>query len=144
MEFIILSFLFLAMWFDVKEFKIPNWVSYPLIAGGILQTIFKPEDIWLLLLKIGFTVALMILPIFGGGGDRKIFMGLTMMEGFNIGMFCFIIGAALTGIRVLISNKYYLKSWLPYGLKGEMNTEVNMAPGIFIAYTIVIMWRFTA
>ena len=106
-----------------------------------MHTIIEPEDWFFTLLKICFVIAVMTLPFFGGGGDRKLIMGLTLLQGFNVGVFCFVVGAALTGVRVLLRNKYYTKSWLPYGFKGESDTEVNMAPGILIAYIIIVIWR---
>jgi len=37
------SSLAIVIWFDFDRYRIPNWVSYPLIASGLALTAFWPD-----------------------------------------------------------------------------------------------------
>lgn len=139
MEIITLIILFIATYLDIKDFKIPNWVTYPLITGGIIWTCYIHEEWYWLVLKLALVMAFMVSPIFGGGGDRKLLMGVTLANTFLVGVFCFVMGVIITGIYILIRNRIYTYAWLPHGLKGERETLTSLAPGILISYLILLL-----
>lgn len=132
---LILISLTLAAISDFKYFKIFNWITYPLIITGIIYTIFNPISALDVLLKVTFCIILLFVPFFGQGGDRKLLMGLTLMLGAFNSCLIFIGAATLSGVGIMLRNKYYLKQFLPYGL--ERGYETNI--GVFFVFAYIFL-----
>lgn len=116
----------IASWTDIRETRIPNWLSLPLLAGGVIFAVASGG--WAGLgdaLLGGFVASVVFLWAYialeGGAGDAKLMMGFGVWLGFDaavteilaVSVVGFLYGVAATILRGGIKE-------LPYVFIGGM------------------------
>ena len=74
---ILCAWLAVCAWFDWRKGEVPNWLTLPGMAGGILYAaVLRPER--LLLVGASFTILFILFLLNGiGGADVKVLTGLA-------------------------------------------------------------------
>lgn len=121
--------LALATIFDFNTGKIPNWVTIPLIIGGIVALCLYPVSLLELILRIVLCVGLFLVPgKFIGGGDKKLIIGLTLMYSFKVGLLTFAFGNVIAAIYTQIQRRMFYK----------YEKKLCMAPFFMTAFVPII------
>ena len=135
---IILITLTIATITDYKNMKIPNWLTYPLIIVGILSLIGLSWQ--RILIRIGVAIGIIFLSR-GGGGDKKLLSGISLTAGAPAALTTYILGGMLAGLSIILRNKYYTKSFFPYGIKYEFGRKIIMGEFFFWGFTGFLILR---
>ena len=113
--FLLLALLYCA-YTDIKTRKIKNYITFPLMIGGIiLNTYLNGIDGLLFSLK-GLILAFLVSILFSifkgfGDGDVKLFMGIGAIKGISFTLDVFVFSLFISIIlSVLISPKRFLNS----------------------------------
>lgn len=155
--FIIVTAIVAAIW-DIRSRRIPNWLSYPAIFGGIiLYSAVGQIEISLAGLFLGFI--LLVLPwVKGwlGEGDVKLAMGIGALGGPELLLKSLILGSAAGAIGgiILLIRAGELKrfghnifaavvAWLTGSKMALENLGLYMPYGPFISIGVLMafLWR---
>lgn len=89
-----LIFLGVATVFDIKTFKVPNWLSYSGIVAGLACTlIFETELLISALITAAIFLALFAFHV-TGGGDAKCLMAVGAAWGIKTALLTFVLACA--------------------------------------------------
>lgn len=102
---VVLIFLVIASYSDIRKLEVPDWLSYGLIFSALgLRFIFSFEEGWMVFLNgvYGFLICLGIAYLFyflnqWGGGDSKLFMGMGAVIGLSFNLLYFFLGLLFLG-----------------------------------------------
>ncbi|HZX19749.1 MAG TPA: A24 family peptidase [archaeon] len=122
-EIAVMAASFIAGYTDLKTGYIYDWITYPLIAFGLIVNIFEQEYTGIILGAIVFAVGY-VLYYTGklGGGDVKLYTGIGLaLPFFANGVFVLsvIILSALAALVFL--SVYYLSKYFRKGINVEYN-----------------------
>lgn len=146
-EFIVTSaFLTLASFFDLKTNKIPNWITFPSIIGGIVFSVFFHQD-WLW--QIGFVIGAFFFGMTGllGLGDIKLLMALYAWNNITSASQAFLAASILVIIAgeilsrgnsrrgIQLAHTIYLTRSMPQDKSG---IAIPFAPFLFVGYNLVL------
>ena len=107
--------LIVAAWIDGKELRVPNWITFPMIASGWVYCIatMGTEGIWFTLIGtlVGLVVLMPLYLIGGmGAGDVKLMAGVGAWVGAYITFqaFCWsaIVGGVIAVLMVMWRNAW--------------------------------------
>jgi prepilin peptidase CpaA len=151
---------------DARSARIPNWLTYPLLALGPLLSLFAPVPAMsgLLLSLLGiFCCALVPTLLFAraamGGGDVKLLAALGGLlgpySGIEVQFFSFLVvtivllgrmawdGRLLATLRnvVLASTHLFLPQRLHRPLEPTLLTNMRMGIPIFVATALSVVMR---
>lgn len=98
--------LILSVFFDVRERRIPNWVTIPAVAVGLLMGATSQGLTGLAMALAGAAAgaALLALPFAGGwvgGGDLKLLAAVGALMGAPFALWTFVFASAAGGIMAL-------------------------------------------
>lgn len=149
---VILACYLIASYTDVREFKIPNWISLTMIGAYVIKTIVTPDVIWsevgtdvgiaFIVLMVGF--ALYAVGAFGAG-DVKLLAAGTLWAGTQYAL-SFVLGAMLAGGLVALSIIVGLtvRDRMPMikgmGWLDSYRTYMPYGLGIMVA-GILVLWQ---
>lgn len=128
---IILTTLSIATITDYKSYKIPNWITYPLIIVGVVSLFSLPWQ--MILIRIATALGL-ILVSRSGGGDKKLLAGISLFAGSAAALITYLFSGCLAGISLLLNNYRYTRSFFPHGVKYEFGYDVGMGGFFFFGY----------
>lgn len=139
---ILAAFLAAIVWFDARSFRIPDWLSLPLIALGLgAAWLFRPEMIawhlagaaagYLLIRGLGVLYLRMRGTDGIGLGDAK----LLAAAGAWLGLAALPLVLLIASLAGLIA--VYVLRWL-----GRADARAPVPFGPFIALGIWVVWRF--
>ena len=133
-------------WFDIDHFRIPNWISYPLIAIGLIPALLLPS--YPLSLHLGGALAGYGL-IWGLNAYWERFRGragIGMGDAKLLAAAGAWLGLALLPIVTLVASALGLMTILGIrALKGEaLKTEQAFPFGPFLAIGFFAVWVFKA
>jgi prepilin peptidase CpaA len=102
--------LIVAAWIDGKQLKVPNWLTFPMVASGwVFCMCTHPEGVWagLLYSLIGTVVGLAVLmpPYMIGGmgaGDVKLMAGIGAWVGGADTLYAFCWSAVVGGVLAVL------------------------------------------
>lgn len=158
----LVAVLFLAVWFDVSEKRIPNWITVGgLIASLVARVIVGPGALWAGMLGGGLGLALGVL-FFAvgamGAGDGKLLAAVGGILGLDTFLWCLpLIGAfggvlaiALTVrngtlIPTLLRFRELLFYFVSFGRVGDRRTlttqgSVAVPYGVAVAAGALVAW----
>lgn len=128
MLYIFIPILLLICFFDIKNFIIPDWLSFPLIIMGIGFNIINKNSIQLILLNmlicpllllIIYYINLLIFKREGlGGGDIKLAAGIGLILSWKYGLVTLFLSAfiaLLVSFILIIMRKKDLNSKIAFG-----------------------------
>ncbi len=95
---------------DIRERRIPNKLTYPFIALGILNIVLRPDLIFFAALGILFSYALYRLGVWAGG-DAKLFFALSLLlpdtfHGIPLYIWAFLLAVLLGGFSAVLYALY--------------------------------------
>ncbi len=104
----LIAALFIAAWVDVRHRRIPNWLTLPLLAGGLLQAISPAGTVGPMASLLGLAVGGgLSLPMFilgvRGGGDVKLLAAVGAWIG-PAGALLVLLAAALVGMCLVLAQ----------------------------------------
>lgn len=132
---------------DIKTMKIPNYITLPAFIIGIVLS-FAGCGWKETLIRLGMVVALFLVYAIHllAGGDIKILMALTMLQGVLPMLFTVIIGnlilLGLTAIKSPSSAREYIRKGLFFmnGVEyGVDKRKVALSPYLLAGYTFVLI-----
>lgn len=116
-DYILLILIFLSIYFDLTQKKIPNFITFPAILLGLLSySIFNGLEGFKFSI-VGFLVGLgiFLFPfILGGmgGGDVKLMAAIGALKGWKFVLYTTIYAGLIGGIIVIIYLIYKKKLWI--------------------------------
>lgn len=136
---IIMTTLTIATITDYKSFKIPNYITYPLIIVGVVSLFWLSWQI--VLTRIGVALALLFFSR-SSGGDKKLLVGMSLLSGATSALVTYLISGCLAGLSIILRNYRYTRSLFPYGIKYEFGYDVNMGGFFLFAYMGFFIMRY--
>lgn len=126
--FIYIFFMAGVIYFDLRYYKIPNWLTLPAIAFFLLICILKRFELTDILARIASTAGLLLLSGLAtsfflkkeaiGGGDIKLVLAIGLYKGWEDGLLIIFFGAfsALSSIMVSTAlKKRTIEEPIPFG-----------------------------
>lgn len=102
---VLIVVLVLAVWFDVSEQRIPNWLTAGGLVGSlVLRGIIGPEALWAGVLggALGFSLGILIFAAGAmGAGDGKLLATVGTFLGFETFLRCLPLIGAFGGLLAL-------------------------------------------
>ncbi|HSH76399.1 MAG TPA: prepilin peptidase [Longimicrobiales bacterium] len=99
-----------AVWFDVREQRIPNWITAGgLVASLVTRGLLGPESLWLGVLGAGSGFALGILLFASGAmgaGDGKLLTAVGAVLGLDVFLLCLPLVGVFGGLLALAVTVY--------------------------------------
>ncbi len=155
---VLLLLVIAGVYFDLKERRIPNWITMPGLAAGLLLQGFNGGAGGLLTALVGSAAgaALLAIPFalgWLGGGDLKLLAAIGALMGinftlttllFSLAAGCIIAIAWLTVKRSLASSlRYMFLVWLPMpSAKPEaLMAPIPFGPAVGLGVFIAMFWR---
>lgn len=146
--------LVLAVWFDVSQARLPNWLTVGgVIAALVLRGFIGAEAVWVGLMGATLGLSLgMLLFVTGamGAGDGKLLAAVGFLLGFEVFVRALplmgLVGGALalvvtartgTLIPTLFSMRALLVHGLSFGRLGESRT-ITMPGAITVPYGVAV------
>jgi Flp pilus assembly protein protease CpaA len=142
-EIIVVCAVAAAAYTDYKTGLIYDWITYPLIAIGLLLNLFEFSIAAYLLAGIIF-VAGYALYYTGkiGGGDVKLFTGISIVLPFlNNRIFIFDVIVAAAVVAVIFLSAYYVLKYARIGIKFKENKKGIVRSGI-LGIGILVYFAF--
>lgn len=111
--------LIVAAWIDGKELRVPNWITFPMVASGFVYNLAANGWGGLWIAFAGMCVGLLtLLPLYAvggmGAGDVKLMAGMGAWLGWQVTLWAFVytvvVGAVMAVVMVLSKkawNKHY-------------------------------------
>ncbi|ACB85886.1 A24 family peptidase [Natranaerobius thermophilus] len=133
-DLILIVVMALALYFDIKEFRIPNKITLSAIVIGLCSGLIGNGVSGLYTSFLGAIVglALLLIPFFLGGmgaGDVKLLTAIGAIKGVEFVLYT---AAAMAIIGGLIALYYYLilkqrKMFFPYGIAIVFGALVSLS-----------------
>ncbi len=107
--------LIVAAYIDGKQLRVPNWITFPMVATGLVFNIWMDGWTGLGAGLLGMTVGLLcLLPLYAvggmGAGDVKLMAGIGAWLGWKTTLFAFcvstVVGAVMAIVMVLYSKRF--------------------------------------
>ena len=147
-----------AVYFDLRDRRIPNWLTMPGLGLGILLQVISGETAGLVnaLLGVAVGTALLILPFamgWMGGGDLKLLaaIGALMGVAFTLSTLVFALAAGglialawLAAKRSLVSSLIYMVVvWLPMpgARPTALKAPIPFGPALGMGVLLAFLWR---
>lgn len=147
-----------AVYYDLRERRIPNWLTIPGLGLGLLLHVIDGGAAGLVnaLLGAGVGAALLVLPFalgWMGGGDLKLLAAIGALMGVSFTLSTLLFGLAAGGLIALVwlgvkrsllsSLKYMLVVWLPMpGTKPQaLKAPIPFGPALALGVLVAFFWR---
>ncbi len=116
-DYCLIIYLLIALYFDVKYSKLPNWLTvsgitfglvFHLITDGVQGLIFSVLG----LLVAGFIFILLYIFRAVGAGDAKLFAGIGAIVGIEVSLYLTmysIVYAGIIGVIILLFTRTFLQ-----------------------------------
>ncbi|MFH1588218.1 MAG: A24 family peptidase [Candidatus Diapherotrites archaeon] len=132
----------IGAWTDYKTGLINDWITYPLIALGILLNLIEWN-----LTGIGFGLLVFVIGFIAyysgklGGGDVKLFAGMALMLPFFEGKI-FVLSALFFGsiASVLFYGIYFPLKYFRKGIDFELNKKRIQMSLLLFVFLIIYFW----
>ncbi len=107
--------LIVAAWIDGKELRVPNWITFPMVAAGLLFNVWNGGWAGLGDGLVGMVVGLAcLLPLYAvggmGAGDVKLMAGVGAWLGWEVTFYAFcvstVVGAVMAVLMVLYKRAF--------------------------------------
>jgi prepilin peptidase CpaA len=103
---VLLTVLVASVWFDVREQRIPNWITVGGLMGALVgRALLGPEALWVGLLggASGFVLGISLFAAGAmGAGDGKLLTTVGFCLGFDAFLLCLPLIGAFGGLLVLV------------------------------------------
>jgi prepilin peptidase CpaA len=111
--------LIVAAYIDGKEFRVPNWLTFPMVLSGLIFNVVIAGWLGLGHGLLGMTVGLLcLLPLYAvggmGAGDVKLMAGVGAWLGWETTLFAFCISTfvgAIMGIAMVLHRRSFKKHY---------------------------------
>jgi len=116
---------------DAKTGYIYDWITYPMVAIGIITSLFAWQTTNLIL-----GLAIFVLLFIGyrlgkiGGGDVKIFTGIALLNPYNDINFLLTAALFAAALSMLFYSVFYSLKYLRKGINWEENREGILKAGV--------------
>ena len=121
---ILLVFLIFLSWTDIKSFRLPNTLTFPLIILGVFQAYLLPSEITASIIGavIGYLVFFVIEIVYKkfrkidglGRGDAKLLAAGGAWCGW-MGLPYIVLISSCVGLAIALSPKYRALNRIPFG-----------------------------
>ncbi len=102
---LLIGVLVLSVWFDVREQRIPNWITAGGLAGALaLRGILGPEVLWVGVVggALGFSLGILLFAAGAmGAGDGKLLTTVGAILGLDAFLWCLPLIGAFGGLLAL-------------------------------------------
>jgi prepilin signal peptidase PulO-like enzyme (type II secretory pathway) len=132
----------IGAWTDYKTGLINDWITYPLIALGLVLNLIEWN-----LIGIGLGLIVFLIGFIAyysgklGGGDVKLFAGIALMLPFFEGKL-FVLSALFFGsiASVLFYGMYYPLKYFRKGIDFELNKKRIQMSFLLFVFLIIYFW----
>jgi len=126
--FVYISFLSGVIYFDLRYYKIPDWMTLPAIVLFILYCILKNCELWDIIIRIassggmllivGFLISFLLKKDTIGGGDIKLITAVGLYKGWQEALLIIFLGsfsALISTLVLVILKKQKMDENIPFG-----------------------------
>ncbi|MCF8010890.1 MAG: prepilin peptidase [Clostridiales bacterium] len=126
------AFCLPAVYFDIKKREIPDWLTWPVIAGGLIMSMFTYGILKTIAIFVcGLIVCEFLFAVMLGGGDLKLLLGITLWGGVKYGLLVFyfsLVSALPLFVFYIIKQKKWRAS-VPYAIAIVCGTVITVLGG---------------
>lgn len=144
-----ITFLAIAAYYDENEMRIPNTLTWSMMAAGtgltIARVVMGQMSVLYAALNVGVVGLLLLAGVFThfiGAGDIKLLMGVVMTSGVMMTLGVFGISNIAVGLclmyKYIIIVRYRIKRHLQ-GEKMYSMGKIPMAPAFMLTYAAITM-----
>lgn len=151
--------LVVCVCFDLKERRIPNWITVPGLAAGLALHTWLGGTGGLVnaLAGAAFGAAVMAIPFslsWVGGGDLKLLAAIGALMGATFTMTALLFGLAAGGLMALgwlaftgnlaRSLRYLFLVWLPMPRvkPAALSSPIPFGPALALGVLVAMFWRW--